>query len=82
MQELQKKFPRAASAPLVNDESDPEKGWWRAEDWRAGVEYAVLMARNILNHKADPPCAIKSASFHILRKCCPRQLCLRAEWRV
>lgn len=51
MAEIKGRCPRLANVPLVNDEADPEKSWWKSKHWRAGVEYPLAVARNILNHK-------------------------------
>ena len=51
IKEIQKLFPKLQRIPVVNDESDPLKGWWRPEPWRAEVEYPVFIAENIANHK-------------------------------
>jgi len=48
---LRRDFPFTTNIPVINDEADPLKGWWRGEEWRAGVEYAILVARNIDLHK-------------------------------
>ena len=51
MTELRARFPSLRPLPLVNDEADPEVGWWRARAWRAGVSYPVAVAFNIINHR-------------------------------
>lgn len=51
--EIHQKFPQLQSIPIVNDESDPEKGWWKSDDWRGGVEYPIAVARNIYNHQLN-----------------------------
>ena len=49
--EIHHLFPRLRNVSVVNDESDPLKGWWKIEDWRAQVQYSVSVMKNILNHK-------------------------------
>ena len=51
MRELRARFPSLRPLPLVNDEADPEVGWWRARAWRAGVRYPVAVAFNIHHHR-------------------------------
>lgn len=34
VKEIQEKFPNLKGIPIINDEADPEKGWWRDEAWR------------------------------------------------
>ena len=51
MTELRARFPSLRPLPLVNDEADPEVGWWRARAWRAGVSYPAAVAFNIINHR-------------------------------
>ncbi|KAF4526099.1 hypothetical protein B566_EDAN007593, partial [Ephemera danica] len=31
-------------------EADPLTGWWRAEEWRADVRYAAMVARGVVDH--------------------------------
>ena len=51
IKEIQKLYPMRMNIPIVNDEADPMKGWWRNEEWQAGVEYPIFVAENIDNHK-------------------------------
>ena len=34
VKEIQEKFPSLKGVPIINDEADPLKGWWRDEAWR------------------------------------------------
>ena len=52
IKEIQKLYPMRMNIPIVNDEADPMKGWWRNEEWQAGVEYPIFVAENIDNHKS------------------------------
>ena len=49
MQEIYTLYPGLSSVPLVNDEADPMKGWWRREWWREGVEYAILVTKGVFD---------------------------------
>ena len=51
LDEIHNLFPSLLNVSVVNDESDPMKGWWKIEDWRAQVQYSVKVMKNILNHK-------------------------------
>ena len=51
IEEIHQVFPSLRNVSVVNDESDPMKGWWKIEDWRAQVQYSVSVMKNILNHK-------------------------------
>ena len=53
LNEVRTLFPKTELMPVVNDEADPLKGWWKSKIWRAGVEYAIFIAENIENHKAE-----------------------------
>ena len=49
--EMKKDCGKFENISFVNNESDPEKSWWRPESWRAEVEYPLTVARNIYNHR-------------------------------
>ncbi|XP_069169007.1 uncharacterized protein [Procambarus clarkii] len=43
-------YPSLRHLPLINDEGDFLKGWWRREEWRADSRYAALVARAVYVH--------------------------------
>ena len=49
--EMKKDCGKFENISFVNNESDPEKSWWKPESWRAEVEYPLTVARNIYNHR-------------------------------
>ena len=49
-------------------------GWWRGEDWRGGVDYPVLVAKNIALHKRqyfDLNVSLPSEEFEECKDCEP-----------
>ena len=52
IKEIQKLYPMLKSIPIVNDEADPMKAWWRNDDWWAEIEYPIFVAENMYNHKS------------------------------
>ncbi|XP_050714481.1 uncharacterized protein LOC126997437 isoform X2 [Eriocheir sinensis] len=47
---VRRSFPNLRHVPLVNDEGDFLKGWWRGLEWRADSRYAALVARAVAIH--------------------------------
>ncbi|XP_063873952.1 alpha-L-iduronidase-like isoform X2 [Scylla paramamosain] len=43
-------FTNLRHVPLVNDEGDFLKGWWRGAEWRADSRYAALVVRAVAIH--------------------------------
>ena len=51
IKEILERHPELKTVPVVNNEADPEKSWWKPKTWRADVQYPVAVARNIYNHQ-------------------------------
>ncbi|XP_069948800.1 alpha-L-iduronidase isoform X1 [Cherax quadricarinatus] len=44
-------YPSLRHLPMVNDEADFLKGWWRVLEWRADARYAALVVRSVYIHQ-------------------------------
>ncbi|XP_060044388.1 alpha-L-iduronidase isoform X2 [Erinaceus europaeus] len=51
LQLVQRLFPGLARTPLHNDEADPMVGWAQPLAWRAGVTYAAMVVKVIVQHQ-------------------------------
>ncbi|XP_071542555.1 alpha-L-iduronidase [Panulirus ornatus] len=50
IQMLRKNYPNLRHVPVINDEGDFLKGWWRGLAWRADARYAALVVRAVYIH--------------------------------
>ncbi|KAK4292477.1 hypothetical protein Pmani_034764 [Petrolisthes manimaculis] len=47
---IRRSFPRLHHIPVINDEGDFMKGWWRGLTWRADARYPAMVARAVALH--------------------------------
>ncbi|XP_063587899.1 alpha-L-iduronidase-like [Penaeus indicus] len=50
IEKIRRNYPHLRHVPIVNDEGDFLKGWWRSRSWRADGRYAGLVARAVYTH--------------------------------
>lgn len=48
IKEIRNLFPNLISKPIVNDEADPVKSWWKEKSWRGTARYAALVVETII----------------------------------